>query len=301
MATEVHRLARQLLDSELRAEELGTLLERAEAVRRELEIYTAAAVQDARYRGEKWESVAKAAHVAPETARTRWGPERVARMMILHANDKRAAPVRWRGPQQGTSGDRPDTAVDEASEVSSPAGHLASALAHLQLNSGMTIREVADFTMLSPSFISRVLSGDRLPTWDLVCTLAECFRSDPAELRVLFETAHGMTAQARQPATAAIAELHAAVRGLYWAAKSPSPEQIERASEGAVTAAEARRVLGGLDVPDWGVLAALVHALGGRPFDIKPLWEAVHYSFLMCDDPRLPEGVSHIGTQSAVG
>ncbi|GAA5215878.1 hypothetical protein GCM10023323_66670 [Streptomyces thinghirensis] len=301
VATEVNRLARQLLDSELRAEELGTLLERAEAIRRELEIYTAAAVQDARYRGEKWESVAKAAHVAPETARARWGPERVARMMLLHANDKRAAPVRWRGPQQGTSSDRQDAAGDDTSEVSFPAGQLASALAHLQVNSGMTIREVAEFTMLSPSFISRVLSGDRLPTWDLVCTLAERFGSDPAELRVLFEAAHGMTAQGRRPATAAIAQLHAAVRGLYWAAKSPSPERIERASKGTVTAGEARRVLTGHDVPDWDVLAALVHALGGRPFDIKPLWEAVHYSFLMCDDPRLPEGVSHIGTKSAAG
>src|SRR3954468_5779050 len=68
VAAEVRRLAQQLLDSEMRQEELGTLLERAEAIRRELDIYTAAAVQDARHRGEKWESVARAAHVAPETA-----------------------------------------------------------------------------------------------------------------------------------------------------------------------------------------------------------------------------------------
>ncbi len=94
VAAEVRRLAQQLLDSEMREEELGTLLERAEAIRRELGIYTAAAVQDARHRGEKWESVARAAHVAPETARARWGPERVARMMDLHANEKRAAPAR---------------------------------------------------------------------------------------------------------------------------------------------------------------------------------------------------------------
>ncbi|MEV7862954.1 helix-turn-helix transcriptional regulator [Streptomyces hirsutus] len=284
-----------MLDSEMRQEELGTLLERAEAIRRELDIYTAAAVQDARHRGEKWDSVARAAHVAPETARARWGPERVARMMDLHANDKRAAPTRWRGSQPPWVADvSEDAGGDAGADVVSPAGQLAAALTQLQVASGLTIREVADFTMLSPSFISRVLSGDRLPTWDLTCSLAVLFGSDPAELRVLFEAAHGMTAQWRQPVAAAIAQLHAAVRGLYLAAASPTAERIEQLSSKAVTAFEARRVLAGIDVPEWEVLAALVCALGGRPHDFKPLWEAVHYIFLMCDDPRLPEGTAYI-------
>ncbi|MER6093385.1 helix-turn-helix domain-containing protein [Streptomyces bluensis] len=295
VAAEVRRLAQQLLDSEMRQEELGTLLERAEAIRRELDIYTAAAVQDARHRGEKWESVARAAHVAAETARARWGPERVARMMDLHANEKRAAPARWRGSQPAWLVDAPeDTVGDPSAEVVSPASQLASALTQLQGASGLTIREVADSTMLSPSFISRVLSGDRLPTWDLTCSLAVLFGADPAELRVLFEAAHGMTAHGRQPVAAAIAQLHAAVRGLYRAAKSPSAERIERLSSKTVSALEARRVLAGIDVPEWEVLAALVCALGGRPIDFKPLWEAVHYTFLMCDDPRRPEGTAHI-------
>lgn len=295
VAAEVRRLAQQLLDSEIRQEELGTLLERAEAIRRELDIYTAAAVQDARYRGEKWDAVARAAHVAPETARARWGPERVARMMDLHANDKRAAPARWRGSQPVRLADVPeDAASDGCAEVVSPAGQLASALTQLQVASGLTIREVADATMLSASFISRVLSGDRLPTWDLTCSLARLFQAEAAELRVLFEAAHGMTAHGRQPVGVAIAQLHAAVRGLHRAAKSPTAERIEQLSAKAVTALEARRVLAGIDVPEWEVLAALVYALGGRPYDFKPLWEAVHYTFLMCDDPRLPEGTAHI-------
>ena len=295
VAAEVRRLAQQLLDSEMREEELGTLLERAAAIRRELDIYTAAAVQDARHRGEKWESVARAAHVAPETARARWGPERVARMMDLHANEKRAAPAQWRGTGPGRLVDLADgMGSDLCGDSVSPVNQLASALTQLQAASGLTIRELADSTMLSPSFISRVLSGDRLPTWDLVCALAVLFRSDPAELRVLFEAAHGMTAPGRQPVAAAIAQLHAAVRGLYLAAKSPTPERIERLSAKTVSALTARRVLAGADVPEWEVLAALVCALGGRPEDLKPLWEAVHYTFLMCDDPRLPEGTAHI-------
>ncbi|MEU9381291.1 helix-turn-helix transcriptional regulator [Streptomyces sp. NPDC048279] len=295
VAAEVHRLAQQLVDSEIRQEELGTLLERAEAIRRELDIYTAAAVQDARHRGEKWESVARAAHVAAETARARWGPERVARMMGLHANEKRAAPARWRGPQPVRLADASETtACDAGADALSPAGQLASALTQLQTASGLTIREVAESAMLSPSFISRVLSGDRLPTWDLVCSLGRLFGSDPAELRVLFDSAHGLTAPGRQPVADAIAQLHAAVRGLHKAAKAPTAERIEQLSAKTVSAFAARRVLSGIDVPEWEVLAALVNALGGRPLDFKPLWEAVHYTFLMCDDPRLPEGTAHI-------
>lgn len=279
----------------MRQEELGTLLERAEAIRRELEIYTAAAVQDARHRGEKWESVARAAHVAPETARARWGPERVARMMVLHANDKGAAPAGWRAARAAPTAEEGDGgAVHDGVQTSSPVSQLASALTQLQAASGKTIREVADLAMLSPSFISRVLSGDRLPTWDLVCALSDIFDSDPAQLRVLFEAAHGMTAPQRQPAPAAIQQLHATVRGLHLAAKSPDPKQIEVLSRGAVSASAARLVLTGIDVPDWEVLSALVRALNGRPSEVKPLWEAVHYAFLMCDDPGLPDGTAHI-------
>ncbi|MFJ4519204.1 helix-turn-helix domain-containing protein [Streptomyces sp. NPDC088770] len=295
VAEEVRRLAQQLLDSEMRQEELETLLERAEAIRRELDIYTAAAVQDARHRGEKWEAVSRAAHVAPETARARWGPERVDRMMVLHANEKRAAPTRWRRPQLPRPADGPEmTDGFQETETLSPVSQLASALTHLQTASGLTIREVAESTMLSPSFISRVLSGDRLPTWDLVCSLTVLFGSDPAELRVLFEAAHGMTAPERQPIAAAMEQLHAAVRGLHVAANSPRPERIEQLSSKMVSALDARRILAGIDIPEWEVLAALVCALGGRPLDFKPLWEAVHYTFLMSDDPRRPGGTAHI-------
>ncbi|MER6406243.1 helix-turn-helix transcriptional regulator [Streptomyces viridosporus] len=273
---------------------MGTLLERAEAIRRELEIYTAAAVQDARHRGEKWESVARVAHVAPETARARWGPERVARMMALHANDKRAAPARWRAARSVPIGEGGEGSAGEQGGTAGSVSQLASALTQLQMASGRTIREVADLTMLSPSFISRVLSGDRLPTWDLVCALSDIFGSDPAELRVLFEAAHGMTVPQRGPVSAAIEQLHAAVRGMHLAAKSPSPERIELLSGKAVSARAARLVLAGLDVPEWEVLSALVCTLGGRPSEVQPLWEAVHYAFLMCDDPGLPDGTAHI-------
>ncbi|MFJ6727649.1 helix-turn-helix domain-containing protein [Streptomyces sp. NPDC091281] len=294
IATEIHRLAGQLMDSELRREELATLLERAETIRRELDIYTAAAVSDARHRGEKWESVARAAHVAPETARARWGPERVARMMDLHANDKRAAPARWRPVRSTAPADGGEEQPADRPDAVGPVGRLAAALTQLQSASGRTIREVAEVAMLSPSYVSRVLSGDRLPTWDLVCALSNILGADPAELRVLFEAAHGRPPLPRQPVPRAIEQLHATLRGLHRAAKSPTAERIASLSGGKVSTGAARRVLSGHEIPDWEVLSALVLALGGRPSEVKPLWEAVHYAFLMVDDPGLPDGVAHV-------
>ncbi|MFJ4689217.1 helix-turn-helix domain-containing protein [Streptomyces sp. NPDC088789] len=276
-------------------EELSDLLERAAAIRRELEMYTAAAVRDARHRGEKWESVAEAAHVSPETARSRWGPGRVNRMLDLHTSGKQPAPTRWRRYQPTRPADSVEIPRGDAdSEGAAPVNGLTQALANLLASSGLTIQEVGQSTMLSRSFISRVLSGSRLPTWELVCSLARLFGSDAADLRALFEAAHGMTAPNRQPVGAAIAQLHAAVRGLYLAAGSPTSERIEHLSAKGVSRQQARRVLSGIDVPEWDVMASLVSALGGRPLDFKPLWEAVHYTFLMCDDPRLPEGSAHI-------
>lgn len=298
LAGEVQRLGQQLLDGELAGEDLATLLDRASAVRKEVDLYVAAAVQDARHRGEKWEEIAKAAHIAPDTARTRWREDRVCRMLELHANDKGAAPVRLRpaglagepeGDPAGTEdgGDGGDTAAQaRQSRSTASLGRLASALSALHTASGLSIREVADSTRLSPSYISRILSGDRYPTWDLVCALALLFHGDPAELRVLFEAAHGLTAPPRQSARQGIARLHAALRGLHLAARSPGPREIARRSGNTVSASMAQHTLDGLDIPEWEVLAALVRALGGRPADIKPLWESVHYVFLMCDDPR---------------
>jgi hypothetical protein len=46
-----------------------------------------------------------------------------------------------------------------------------------------------------------------------------------------------------------------------------------------------KEMLAGRVVPDWRTTVAFVRAVGGTPADVRPLWEAVHYAFLVFLDP----------------
>ncbi|MCG8971331.1 helix-turn-helix transcriptional regulator [Streptomyces sp. CL12-4] len=162
---------------------------------------------------------------------------------------------------------------------------LASALSHLHRSSDLTIRDVGEQTSLSPSYVSRILSGERTPTWPVVCALTALFGGDPAELSVLFESAHGKVPPAQYAITDAVARLHAALRGLHLAAGRPQFGVVRRASHGALSVQEIHDILDGVLVPGWEQTSALVTALGGWPADVRPLWQAVHYTFLLCMDP----------------
>lgn len=103
---------------------------------------------------------------------------------------------------------------------------------------------------------------------------------------------------ARQPLPDAAARLNAALRGLYLAAASPSLTRIHEASGGALSVSTVKDILGGRLVPDWRTTVAFVRAVGGTPADIRPLWEAVHYAFLVFLDP-VPDATSAPPSSSA--
>ncbi|MFD3580811.1 helix-turn-helix domain-containing protein [Streptomyces sp. NPDC058644] len=278
IAEDLQVLSAGLLDAEHDGQPVEELLRCAAELAREVEYYTAAAVQDARSQGADWERVASAAGVSPATARNRWAESEVQRRMAHRASQR--------------SGGRPAPAAreGETGRVLSPAAEraakkVAAALSHLHRRSGLTIREVAEQTSLSPSYISRILSGERTPTWPVVCDLAELCGGDAAELSLLWESAHGMSAPARPAIGDAVARLRAALRGLYLAAGGPEVTQLRSASRGVLTAQSITDMLEGELVPGWEATSALVTALGGWPADIRPLWEAVHYAFLVCLDP----------------
>ncbi|WP_329317897.1 helix-turn-helix domain-containing protein [Streptomyces sp. NBC_01715] len=282
IAESVQALAQTLLASEYGEQDLETLLRQAGDLTREVEYYVGAAVQDARRRGTSWETVAAAASVSAATARSRWAEKTVRRRLERRATEQLA--VRQRDPAippalpraDGQSGVQPG----ERS-----ASKLAAALSHLHRISELTIRQVAEETGLSPSYVSRIMSGERLPTWPVVQTLADLFKGDPGELAVLWENAHGRTPPARQPLPDAAARLNAALRGLYLAASSPSAARIHEASSGTLSVRIIQEILEGSTVPDWRTTASFVQAIGGTPTDIRPLWESVHYAFLVFLDP----------------
>ncbi|MFF4041116.1 helix-turn-helix domain-containing protein [Streptomyces sp. NPDC001816] len=283
IAEDVQALSTALLEAEYDGRALKDLMHCVSELNRELDHYAAAAVHDARNRGASWDQVAEAARVSATTARTRWPENRVKERLEQRAAQRAAvrqpsAPLA-EGPDP--AGGRPlSKAAERASQK------LASALSHLHRASDLTIREVAEQTSLSPSYVSRILSGERKPTWQVVCSLAELFGGDAAELSVLFESAHGLVPPARHAVGDAVARLQAALRGLHLAAGRPQAGVIRKASHGALSTQAISEILGGEMIPGWEQTSALVTALGGWPADVRPLWEAVHYTFLLCLDPQ---------------
>ncbi|MFJ2271676.1 helix-turn-helix domain-containing protein [Streptomyces sp. NPDC087849] len=289
IAAEVHRLAGSLTEAAYAGEDLAELVQRARTVENEIVCFLAAVVRENRARGAKWEEVAKAMNVTAETARGKWNSDRVRRLLDHRAAAQRAVPIPGPRVVASLQGEGYGPAREPGATPGTAGRRLAAALSQLQRERGISIRALADHTMLSPSFISRILSGERLPSWDLVCHMCSVMGQEPRDLRLLCEVAHGITQRPRQTATEHIASLKAALRGLHLAAARPTPQQIQRRSNGKVPARVVTQVLRGELVPEWETLGALVIALGGQAADLKPLWEAVHYSFLMTDDPSVTD------------
>ncbi|GGS72305.1 hypothetical protein GCM10010222_11380 [Streptomyces tanashiensis] len=270
MAENVQVLAVQLVELEHRQSSLADLLDCARRIEREIGRYVTAAVKDARGGGISWEEVAQAAGVQAETARLRWSAARVQR--LLHGRTRAS----W-GPGLDHEGVGP-------SETHSglPRHGLSAALCSLHRRSGMTIGEAAREADMSSPYLSRILAGERVPSWPVVHMLATIFMGDPQELRFLWEAARGVTLPTRRPVAEAAARLHAALRGLYLAADCPDPVLL--AQKTPLSASVVRDVLAGHHIPDWHLTSQLVRQLGARPAAVRPLWEELHYAFLASHD-----------------
>lgn len=286
IAEHLHVLAARLVDAEHERAPLQVLLEHAEHLAKEITYYRAAAVQDARRAGCGWEVVAAAACAEVETVRSRWGESALKRLFARRAREQRLVGPAGRQPP-GQAG----AAAQSAAKTPCPAHQFAAAMAHLQRASRVSLEEAARQADLSPSYLSRILSGKRLPSWPVAHMLVSIFQASPADVRHLWETAHGLGGTRRRSLAGAADRLCAALRGLHLAAGCPDATRLG-ASAGGLSAVTVTEVLSGQHVPDWELLARLVSALHGRPADIQPLWEELHYAFLVAQDVFPPGGLA---------
>ncbi|MET9378843.1 helix-turn-helix transcriptional regulator [Streptomyces sp. NPDC002992] len=264
----------RLVEAELASAPLAEVMDLADRLQREMTCFVAVAAHDARAVGASWKDVAKATGSTVEVARARWNPGKVKRLL-----KRRAA-------EQALQGSFPShVAVPGAgggAEVNQPARKLAAALSYLQRISPVSIAEAARQADLSPSYISRILAGERLPAWPVVHMVATIFGGTAADVRLLWEQAQGLPATSRLSMRTAAERLHSALRGLHLAASCPDPAELcagTGVAPGLVTA-----VLAGEHVPDWPTTAVLVSRLQAAPADVRPLWEDVHYAFVASED-----------------
>lgn len=113
---------------------------------------------------------------------------------------------------------------------------LAGALSFLLRHSGLAIKEAADRSRLSPSYVSRILAGERVPAWSSVQVLVRVLGGDPLDLYALWEAAQGLARAPRAPLDEAVERLGAALRGAYLAAGCPSYERVSALTDGVVDA-----------------------------------------------------------------
>ncbi|WP_371591792.1 helix-turn-helix domain-containing protein [Streptomyces virginiae] len=273
-------MALDLMDAEYEGIPLQELMPKASAIARETEYYTSAAVHDARLAGASWQEIARAAVVGETTARSRWSEAQVMRRMAARARERNSIRRQAQTALPAARGsDREPLAVSRASR------QLASALSHLYKESGLSIREVADNIERSPSYVSRILSVARTPSWQVVCKLVELFGGDPATLRVLWENTQGLAAQPQDLVETTV-RLNGALRGLHLSAGCPPVKDICDETHGDLAAEDIADILDGGQIPTWEKTGIFISAVGGCPADFRSLWEAVYNAFLTACDPE---------------
>ncbi|GAA2266220.1 hypothetical protein GCM10010232_68210 [Streptomyces amakusaensis] len=232
-----------------------------------------AMVQQAHDRKIKSSELGTVLHVSPDTLR-RWkevyARRRGKRTSLPAGISKPRAEARVPSPRH----------PEPAPNLSDPAGPptegppttgtaatvLARALSRLHRESGLSFSALGRAVGVHRSYISRLVSGQRLPSWKTARRFAAACDADPEDLRPLWNAARGY--RVPQPGT-----LHAALRGMNLAAGHLTPDTLTTRTGHTLTTHDVTGLLSGTRVTDWTKVETLVTALGGQPDLIRPLWE----------------------------
>ncbi|MFJ6792074.1 helix-turn-helix domain-containing protein [Streptomyces angustmyceticus] len=247
------------------------------ALRRDLEDITAVAVRQALADGAAWKDVAKVMGAAESTLKTNYSLERVDKM--LKARMARG-PAR---PRQPAVPENRDDASPSSTHPLLPgqAGYpLSCALSYLRRTSKTTVGSLAYLTGVSASYIYRITSGERTPTWEVTKRFALACEADPEDLMFLWNRAHRLETPPARDRAEAVRTLQAALRGLYLAAASPGLPRLPKTVHLTSRAAEALLATSSEAPPTahylrWPVVRDLTAALQGDPQAIRPLWEQI--------------------------
>ncbi|MEV6011296.1 helix-turn-helix transcriptional regulator [Streptomyces sp. NPDC051976] len=242
-------------------------VEQAVNLSRMVETLTAGLVGRARLGRVPWARLGPALAMQPDTARRTYRAEKVNRRM--RSAERSGLPVPAKVPPP---------ASPHAVAASHPRSHLAPVLARLHRASDMSLRQLADRLNISTSQASRILSGERFPSWHLTERLAHACGADPLVLRKVWEDEKLREEQPPQPGEHPpddnpVDRLRVALQTLHIKAGRPAPEVLAEATRATCWPTEICAVLDG-HIPHWPLLADLVQTLDGDVSYFHPLWEA---------------------------
>ncbi|MEU1309086.1 helix-turn-helix domain-containing protein [Streptomyces cinnamoneus] len=286
------------LQRSLQAPDAEDPLRRTEQLRAQLESLTAGLVGRARHRRVTWSRIGRLLNVSEDTARHRYTEAFILRRLSQHIQLRTPSPslsaLYGHAPvPEESPPPPPDLPVDtplSARTPTSPAfNRLAPVLSMLARASNMQLQVLSRRAGCSASYLSRILSGERVPAWPLTERFAIACGADPAVLRQVWETERLRdTATVAAPVVVAKpgeivadqgrllgpARLLAALRTLHVRAGQPTAYDIAVATRWRLSADRVTALLEGTQPAEWDDLVALLHVLGGPLDYFGPLWEA---------------------------
>ncbi|MGW2426669.1 helix-turn-helix domain-containing protein [Streptomyces sp. NPDC001709] len=286
--------ARVLL-RQLEPDDTEQVLEQVRQMRARLDCLTAGLVGRARLRQVTWARIGLALSVSEDTARHRYTDDYIVRR-LKQVGHLPSVPASLRAlyeePARHVAGGPAgmgEEIPDEAEAAGAAYNRLAPVLSMLARASELPLHELAHQSRCSASYLSRMLSGHRVPSWKITERFARACGADPVVLRKVWETEQLRRRQPRQPAAdqheidaldgistqaQAVQRLMAALRTLHVRAGQPSAQQICIASRWRLQASQVADILDGAATCDWPTLFQLVQAMGGSADYFHPLWQA---------------------------
>ncbi|MGW0771784.1 helix-turn-helix domain-containing protein [Streptomyces sp. NPDC002676] len=278
-------------------------LQRISQLQEQLDGLTAAVVGRARYRRVTWATISSALRVSEDTARHRYTDRYILRRLARFNRSEKvltsvaglftapgdgttpALPSSDRGSESSDTGDRGDGPEQSTPTESSGAAYnrLAPILSMLIRTAQLTNKEVSSKIGCSPSYLSRILTGERVPTWDLTRKFALACGADPEVLRTVWES-EKLSHRCREPVPEpdapplpAADRLRAAVHTLHLRAGRPAPSDIAVASRWVLTAGTVASLIEGTVIPPRHVLQKFVRLLGGDVDHFAQLLDSAHH------------------------
>ncbi|KAF3469976.1 helix-turn-helix transcriptional regulator [Streptomyces sp. Tu 3180] len=233
------------------------LLQRLVALRDLVDEAIGVVVVRQRAQGEPLADLAPIAKRTEDRLRKKYDPPSVDRALATR-----------RRPNPATPAHNTEAAADTPI-LRRPGQRLASALTRMKEGSGRRQREFAEKMGVHESYVSRMLSGQRDPSWKHVKIICDVCGVDPEWMKPLWEAAADVQpSNANDPVT----YLRTYLQGLHYALGSPDPEVILTAAQHTISAHDLSRALYGPGVPDWPVIDRLTVVLQSLPTITRPLW-----------------------------
>ncbi|MFD9744705.1 helix-turn-helix domain-containing protein [[Kitasatospora] papulosa] len=172
------------------------------------------------------------------------------------------------GPARGAPvGGAPGQPSAPVPSTTTFASRLAGALSTLQRQNSPSYATLGRAAGVSRSYISRILSGERTPSWDVTLKITLECGGDPDAVRPLWEAARGY--HNYHPAS-----LQAMLRGLQLAAGNVPLDELSARAGHSLTGQQIMSLLRGTGTAEWSSVRSLVIALRGEPEAVHPLWQA---------------------------